>query len=322
MSGMIEAGTLTCVGCKALYPIRGAIPRFVTLEGYSNTFGFQWKLFRRTQLDSFSDTSISHDRFFRQSGWTPHELRGRTVLDVGCGAGRFTEIALKSGGEVVSMDCSEAVDACRANFAPHERLTVVQGDVYRLPFVPGSFDFVYCFGVLQHTPDVQQAFLALAEPLRPGGRLAVDLYPKSRAHLLWPKYWIRPLTRRVPPARLFPLVERMVKVLLPLSLKLGRVPSIGRKLRHIIPVANYEGRLPLSRDQLEQWSILDTFDMLAARYDQPQTAPTMEAWFRLAGFESIEAFKDGLVVGRGTRGFGAGLPNRPASCQPTQQVAD
>ena len=296
---VVESGRLSCAGCGSTYPIHRAVPRFVDQKNYSSNFGFQWNRFRRTQLDSWTRTSISRDRFFRQSDWTPEDLKGKTVLDVGCGAGRFTEIALASGAEVVSMDYSGAVDACRANFAPHERLTVVQGDLYRLPFRPNRFDFVYCFGVLQHTPDVERAFLALAEPLRPGGRLAVDLYPMLRANLLWPKYWLRPLTRRVPPDRLFPLVERMVSVLFPVSLALGRVPLVGRRLRYVIPVANYEGRLPLTREQLEQWAVLDTFDMLAPHYDQPQTPATVESWFRRAGFNSIEVFRDGLVVGRG-----------------------
>lgn len=300
-TGHVQRGTLTCAGCGAAYPIAGAVPRFVPAENYSSTFGFQWNEFRRTQLDSHSGLAISRDRFFRQSRWDPADLAGRTVLDVGCGAGRFTEIALGAGARVVSMDYSGAVDACWANFAPHPRLTVVQADIYRLPFRPAQFDFVYCFGVLQHTPDVKQAFLSLAEPLRPGGRIAVDLYPRLRANVLWPKYWLRPLTRRVPPARLFPAVRRMVAMLLPVSRAVGRIPGVGRRLRYAIPVANYEGVLPLSPEQVEQWALLDTFDMLAPRYDRPQTPATLESWFREAGYEAIEVYRDGLVIGRGRK---------------------
>jgi SAM-dependent methyltransferase len=299
--GDVQSGNLTCATCGAVYPIRGAVARFVPPENYSSTFGFQWQRFRRTQLDSHTGLTISRDRFFRQSGWSASDLAGKTVLDVGCGAGRFTEIALGAGADVISMDYSEAVDACRANFGAHERLTVIQADVYRLPFRPGQFDFVYCFGVLQHTPDVEAAFRSLAVPLGPGGRLAVDVYPRLRANVLWPKYWLRPLTRRVPPQRLFPLVEGMVQALFPLSIMLGRIPKIGRKLRYAIPIANYDGLLPLSSAQLKQWAVLDTFDMLAPRYDQPQAPATLESWFELAGYEAVEVFRDGLVIGRGRR---------------------
>ena len=114
-----------------------------------------------------------------------------------------------------------------------------------------AFEFVYCFGVLQHTPDVRRAFLALSEQVKPGGRIAVDLYPKLLLNVLWPKYWLRPLTRRMAPERLFGLVSRSVELLWPASLALGRVPGVGRRLRHALPIANYDRLLPLTPAQLQ-----------------------------------------------------------------------
>src|SRR5690606_1585092 len=149
------------------------------------------------------------------------------------------------------------VNACRNRQGPHSNLNVVQGDVYQLPFQPEQFDFVYCLGVLQHTPDVEGAFMSLPAQVRPGGRLAVHVYPKMLRNLLWSKYWLRPVTKRMQPDQLFRLVQRMVNVLLPWSLLAGRIPLLGRKLRYLIPVANYEGRYPLNRQQVREWAILD-----------------------------------------------------------------
>jgi len=118
-------------------------------------------------------------------------VRGRTVLDVGCGAGRFAEVALACGARVVAVDRSLAVEACQENLGAHSQLDVVQADVYRLPFAPECFDFVYCLGVLQHNADVKKAFMRLPRQLKPGGRLAVDVYPKLLLNWLWPKYWLR-----------------------------------------------------------------------------------------------------------------------------------
>jgi SAM-dependent methyltransferase len=295
----IESGTLACAGCGAQYPIVGFVPRFVPPENYSSSFGFQWNRFRRTQLDSSTGQPITTCRFFEQSSWQRSEMSGRWTLDVGCGAGRFAEVALGAGARLVAVDYSSAVDACRQNLGPHPRLDVVQADVYRLPFRPQRFDFVYCFGVLQHTPDVHASFVALAAQLAPGGRLAVDLYPRIALNVLWPKYWLRPLTKKMPPERLFSLVTRMVDVLWPLSLALGRVPGVGRRLRHALPVANYEGLLPLTASQLKEWAVLDTFDMLAPAHDHPQTTETLQAWFDEARLADTEVFRKGLVVGRG-----------------------
>lgn len=49
--------------------------------------------------------------------------------------------------------------------------------------------------------------LALATPLKEGGRLAVDVYARLAANVLWPKYWLRPITRRLRRERLFAILE-------------------------------------------------------------------------------------------------------------------
>lgn len=301
VDGEIQSGWLICQDCSLQFPIVKAIPRFVPAENYASGFGLQWNHYRQTQLDSYSGLPISRERFFRQSGWTPEGLRGRRVLDVGCGAGRFAEIALTCGADLVALDYSSAVEACWQNHSHQPNLNVVQGDIYHLPFKPGRFDFVYCFGVLQHTPDVRQAFMALPSQLRAGGRLAVDVYPALPLNFLWPKYWLRPLTRLIPAVRLFAWVRTWVKVLLPFSRLAGRLPGIGRKLRYLIPVANYEGVYPLSEAQLWEWAVLDTFDMFAPAYDQPQSAPTLQGWFEAARLQSVEVFRSGFLVGRGVK---------------------
>jgi SAM-dependent methyltransferase len=292
---------LDCSRCGASFAIVRGIPRMVSTDNYAASFGFQWNRFRLTQLDSHTGRPISHDRFYRESGWRPTDLAGALVLDVGCGAGRFTEIALAAGSSVVAVDYSVAVDACRSNHADAQNLLVLQADIYHLPLAPASFDFVYCFGVLQHTPQVADAFAALVRQVKPGGRLAIDVYPWSPLNVLWPKYWFRPLTRRLAPTRLFGLVETLVPTLLPLSRALGRVPIIGQKLKHLVPVADYADRLPLSEAQLREWAILDTFDMFAPAHDAPQRVSTVHEWFVKADLHEIEVFRSGLVVGRASR---------------------
>ena len=294
-------GHLLCHDCQAKYPIVNAIPRFVDSRNYAGTFGLQWNLFRQTQLDSHTQQAISRNRFFDYSGWLPEELAGKQILDVGCGAGRFAEIALNCGANVVALDYSTAVDAAMANLGDYDSFSVVQGDIYRLPFKPQSFDYVYCFGVLQHTPDVSRAFAALPEMLKSKGKLAVDVYPKLLLNYFWPKYWIRPVTKRIPEKKLLELVRTMVRYLLPVSKLVGRVPKFGPKLKYAIPVLNYDRVFPLSAEQQIQWSILDTFDMLSAFYDQPQSLATLHQWFLESGLMDIKVFRKGFNVGRGRK---------------------
>ncbi len=298
--GEIESGTLACE-CGQQYPIFRSIPRFVPAENYATTFGFQWNRFRRTQLDSYTGTSISRERFLRQSAWEQESLVGKGVLDVGCGAGRFVEIALSLGARVVAVDYSSAVDACRQNFPGHPNLEVVQADIYRLPLRPASFDLVYCFGVLQHTPEPARALLGLPRQLKPGGRLAVDIYSRHWKSLFHPKYLLRPVSTRLPSELLFRMVERTAPPMLTVSRGVARVPVLGRYLRRLVPVANYEGIYPLSEQQLVEFAVLDTFDWLSPVYDKPQSPATLRSWLEQAGLEQIEVLKVFHLVGRGRK---------------------
>jgi hypothetical protein len=156
--------------------------------------------------------------------------------------------------------------------------------------------------VLQSTPDVPAAFAALPPVVSEGGRLSVDFYEKNWRSVLLPKYWFRPITKRVPQQQLFGLLERWVPRLFPVSCALLRVPVIGRMLANFVPIVNYTGILPLTRQQQLEWSLLDTFDWYGPAYDSPQTARTLARWSREAGMQQIEVKKAGHLVARGIVG--------------------
>ena len=61
---------------------------------YTNSFGYQWSIFDKAQLDSKTGINWSQDRF-RCTNWTDEEIYEKVVLEIGSGAGRFTEILLK-----------------------------------------------------------------------------------------------------------------------------------------------------------------------------------------------------------------------------------
>lgn len=300
----IYSGVLVSEGNSNHYPIREFIPRFVPADNYADNFGMQWNLFRKTQLDSHSGHPISANRFWLATGWKPEDLKEKWVLDVGCGAGRFAEIALGAGAKVVALDYSNAVEACHQNLGGHPNLHVIQGDIYNLPLKKNFFSFVYCLGVLQHTPDVPEAFKALPPMLTGEGRLAVDVYQKSLLRLMLPKYWLRPLTKRLSKQLLFGILQRSAPALLGLSNSLGKIPFIGSILKRLVPVANYTGIYPLTSEQLREWALLDTFDWLSPEYDQPQTAVALRQWFSDAGLADIGIAKAGHLVGRGIRAAG------------------
>jgi len=294
-SGWLVAETDT----NLRYKIQNFIPRFVPASNYADNFGMQWNMFSKTQLDSYSGQKISTNRFWNATKLKPEDIKGKWVLDIGCGAGRFAEVALSAGANLVALDYSSAVDACYANLSHHPNLHLVQGDIYALPFVKDFFPIVYSLGVLQHTPDVAKSFKALPPHLQKGGLLVVDLYWKRLQTLLHTKYLLRPFTKRMKQDKLFGILQKWIPILLKTSQILGSVPFIGRFLKRAIPVADYTGIYPLNGEQLKEWALLDTFDMLAPEYDNPQTVNTISQWFEKAGFTNIEIFHEGHLVGRG-----------------------
>ena len=295
----IDNGWLVTIDGRYRYPIRNRIPRFVPESNYADNFGMQWNHFRTTQLDSHSQHPISSNRFWGATGWQGTDLKGQWVLDAGCGAGRFAEVAAKAGAKIVALDYSSAADACYSNLKHHSNLHVVQGDIYSLPFQREAFAFVYSLGVLQHTPDVRKAFESLPAMLQPEGKICVDYYEKSWRDYFHARFWLRPITKRMPQQTLFGMLRILVPIMLPLSRAVRRIPIVGKGLSRLVPVVNYEGILPLTRSQHDEWSLLDTFDWLGPKYDQPQTPATARLWMENAQLREIEILKVGHLVARG-----------------------
>ena len=294
---------LWCMICGAAYPITVGVPRFVPASNYASGFGLQWNRHARTQYDSHNGTTISEDRFFAQTRW-PRDLSGETVLEVGSGSGRFTEQIASTGATVASLEYSSAADANFASNGSRPNVLIVQADLYQMPFRPASFHRVACIGVLQHTPDVKRSFLTLPRYLRSGGHLAVDVYrrPRGIRRVLNTRYWVRPLTRRVPPATLYRLTSGYVRTLWPLARSLGRLGTVGRKINWALLIGSYHGMYELPDEQMREWAVLDTFDMLAPRYDQPQDLETVAEWFAEAGLSDVEVHHGyNGIEGRGRR---------------------
>jgi SAM-dependent methyltransferase len=294
-------GTLTTRSTDAAIPIINGIPRFVPESNYADNFGFQWNQYRLTQIDRENDFNLSSERFYSSNHWDTTELANETILDAGCGAGRFTAVTLASGATVYAFDISTAVDANWHTHQGHSNLHLSQADIYQLPYPLECFDRIYCYGVLQHTPDPELAFKNLVRYLKPGGQLSVDVYSKTRRPSRWnSKYIWRPITKRISPERLLAFIRWYIPKWLPVDDAISKIPFLGWVVPSLIPCWNYRGIFDLSEEQRVEWAILDTFDALSPQYDFPQTLPTLQRWFEEAGLEDIDVFYGGNgIVGNG-----------------------
>lgn len=298
----IESGQLRCSKCELDYPIIRYIPRFVPLENYASGFGLEWTKHARTQYDSYSGENVSEKRFFGETKWS-RDLPGQFILEVGSGSGRFTEQAASTNAMVISMDYSYAVEANYASNGGRDNVLIVQADIYNMPFHENFFNKLFCFGVLQCTPDVRKSFLILPRYLRSGGDIAIDVYRKYPwyKHILITKYWVRPISKRINPRLLYKITSSYVKFMWPISKLIHRIPY-GRIINWALLVADYRDVYDLKEDILKEWAILDTFDMLSPVYDQPQTIDAVRQWFGDAHLINIDVhYGYNGIEGRGAK---------------------
>jgi ubiquinone/menaquinone biosynthesis C-methylase UbiE/uncharacterized protein YbaR (Trm112 family) len=291
--GDIVEGELKCAGCGSIYPIENTIPRFVPRDNYAESFGYQWNLFSRTQLDSYNGTSLSAERFYAETGWTKEWLKGKWVLDAGCGAGRFLDVSSQNECDVVGIDLSSAIDASKKNLAGRKNLHLIQASIYELPFKEGAFDACYCIGVIQHTPDPKKTMTALPRFVKKGGDIAVTIYERKPWTYLFSKYWYRPVTRKMKKESLLRAIRFVMPVGFAVTNVLYRIPVLSKFFQFVIPVANYVEESELTAEQRYDWAVLDTFDMLSPAFDQPQTQAEAEKALSEAGISQIQRRPNG-----------------------------
>jgi SAM-dependent methyltransferase len=231
-------------------------PEQVVKQRTGASFAYEWQHFgdRRPEWEkNFEDYMRPH---------APADFRDRLVLDVGAGSGRHSGEAARLGARVVAVDIGGSIDVARRNL-PTEVLTV-QADAERLPFPPGSFDFVIAIGVLHHLPDPERGLRKIVPFARPGGTVHIYLYwlPPMRSHraVLRVVAWIRHITARLPHPLLHLLCYPLAAVLY------ASVVVPYRVLRRHARTVGLARRLPLKMYADYPFGVLvnDQFDRFSA----------------------------------------------------------
>jgi SAM-dependent methyltransferase len=303
-----DSGKYLCAHCNREFPVLDGVACFVNRRSYADSFGFQWQKYRRTQLDT-EQCRQSESDFRKRTGFSPDDLQGKLVLDVGCGMGRFAEVATRWGARVVGVDLSAAAHVAARNLAGRE-FVALQADVFALPLALESFDYIYSIGVLHHTPDCEKAVKALPPYLKPGGYFAVWLY--SGYHK-WYRFsdLYRKVTHRMPPRLLHAILSVAVPVLNGVDRGLQAIPLVGRQtataVHHVFPV---------NRNPSPEWRLLDTFDWYSPRYQSKHTYEQVFRWFESCGLEDLHVVDVPIAV-RGRKPFRA-AERQPALAAPDE----
>ncbi len=282
----IISGELRCANCQQVFVIREGIPRFADLASdevqreTAENFGQQW-----LEFDHVAD---HHEKQFLD--WiapvTAEFVRGKTVIEGGCGKGRHTRLIGEWGAKaIIGIDLSVAVEAAYRNTRDLPNVHIIQADIYRLP-LKQVFDYAFSVGVLHHLPNPRAGFASLVNRLRPGGAISAWVYGLENNG--WIVNFINPLREHVTSKlsmRWLYWLSYLPTLLLWLPLKLVYQPLANSGLKRFLFYADYLcyiARFPFR----EIHNIVH--DHLTAPVAFYISRQEFEEWFREAGTERTE----------------------------------
>lgn len=194
-----KSNELRCAGCANSFPVVNGIPCLLpeNAKGAEETQRFWGALYKdayqehSTQLGREKFLSLLDDlleMFFHRQHLAAIEmpidnLRGKRVLEVGCGAGAHSALFSRLGAKVYALDLT--VERVLGTAAKLDMLNddgsdlALQGDAGALPFPDGFFDIVYSNGVLHHTQYIDRAVAEIHRVLKPNGQAIIMLYAKN-----------------------------------------------------------------------------------------------------------------------------------------------
>lgn len=148
-----------------------------------NPCGGEWENYRQ-----FIDWYTATESYLLEI-LDPSAVKGKRVLDVGCGQGVLCNLSAQMHAEVVGIDMSFS-SLLEAKQGAHELGTTqavhfIQADAENLPFSHDAFDTVLSIGVLHHTPNIQDGIREIHRVIKTDGQITIMLYRRGN-----PKWWL------------------------------------------------------------------------------------------------------------------------------------
>ena len=287
-------GLLHCKNCSKVYPIINYIPRFVEINNYASSFGFEWNKYSNLRSDKYNKTKIIHNTVLNRTGWNEDSIRRKLLLECGCGAGNDTEVLLDLGAKVFAFDISISVESALQNNEYHKNLFIIQADLDNLPLKEKNFDIVFCHRVIQHTPNPKESFRSISKYIKKGGELFLHSYGKSYWTLIDLKHILRMITKRMNYSILHKILKLVGPFLYPLVgliQKSKDVKLFKFLILRLIPFDNLDYTLEdsqLTKKEKYYYSLLNVFDRLTPKYENRNTAQTIINWFKEEGFINLK----------------------------------
>ena len=280
------AGDLRCSQCSATFPVIDGIPCLLPdkFDRYTQeSFEREWAELRDgdTAWGINVESRIPHILDFL--GYQPAQLRGKRMLDVGCGDGSLANaIASTLATQVVAFDLSRGMTRSARNASA----MFIQADASDPPFKQDAFDVVWAGGSIHHTRNTRQTFFALVPLLKPGGRIGVWVYGNAKENslrMLAKPYLVVGLQKLV-----FDHLGRGAQ-----DVAINVLAQVGMIKQSL------EGRLGIRRRPKSSLAQKKARlrDGLTVKYQHHHSRPEVSRWFEEAGLKAIVCRRmEGAVV--------------------------
>ena len=250
-----------------------------------SSFGEEWNAFHQFAEDEMMRLG---DEYFDIV--TSEMLNSSSsVLEVGCGSGRFLKYLCNKVHYIVGVDPSDAIFASDHLVGKKDNVCLVKASANNLPFEKESFDFVYSIGVLHHIPDTRKAMQACVDQVKPGGYFFTYLYYDldNRGVLFRSLYNFSNLIRKGI-SRMKGKPKRMICDVLAVSVYM---PFIGfsRFLKMVGVKEKYRSKIPLFGYENKSFYIIrnDSLDRFGTPLEQRFSRKEIQDMMEQTGLEQI-----------------------------------
>ncbi|MCK5506750.1 MAG: class I SAM-dependent methyltransferase, partial [Thermodesulfovibrionia bacterium] len=220
-------------------------------------FGFTDEEAKKWFLTDLTSKNVNADYF-----------KGKTVLEVGCGHGRFVKILNDLCDEYVALDLGSGVDLAHEITQDRSKVHIIQANAMLPPLKEEQFDYVWSHGVLHHTPSTKDAFRAISRlPKHGSGRIYIWVYHKGGFLWEYGNRLVRSITTRLPSSVMHVIAYSLVPLL------------------YLIPAYNKDVNLSNM-----SWAecALSTHDWLSPKYQWHHSTEEVFSWYEEQGFKDIE----------------------------------
>ncbi|MBI1404583.1 MAG: methyltransferase domain-containing protein [Caulobacter sp.] len=248
-------------------------------------FGAEWARFDQTGMGD-AETQALFDRYFAVFPWEklPAAAEG---FDLGCGSGRWAQLAARRVGTLHCIDPAEAALAvAREKLKAETNARFHHAGVSAIPLADGSMDFGYSLGVLHHVPDTAAGIASCVAKLKPGAPMLLYLYyALDGKPWLFRAIWqasdlVRKLVSALPRPLKFAVCQVIAALVYwPLARGAGLLERLGMKVENL-PLSDYRS--------LSFYSMrTDALDRFGTRLEQRFTRVQIEAMMKAAGLVDI-----------------------------------